>query len=332
MKSIKIVIAIVGIIIFIIIGRKFQCNQVLLTNNVIREENRISIQRNLVIAAAMYTEITAMYRFVRSIRATCPFSAIVMIVAEYTTNDQDFKDLANIYSVIYISHDEYFPAHLKKNKALVDSIYSGRWIIIRNYLSILQSKNQAYDNIFICDAHDSLFQADIFTHITDLTPGLYVFQENIYMNIGKCSLNCDWIRTCYNEAEVKKLSPNPIICSGTVLGTWKAIQVYLSVMESEILKAPSNCTSFSGSDQGIHNYIIYNKKISNVAVHHISNEYGFVATLGYSLTIKRNQFGLVKNENGTIYAVIHQWNRSQQLRSQFQRAYQTIPAAAINKN
>ena len=365
----KAMICIVGIVFGITIGSfgasKFKCDQISIANKITQERTRLSntnmqninnieqmntiptkkplsnphshvsrfsTQRNLVIAATIYTDLTTMYRFTRSVRTSCPFSAIVMIVVNSTTNDKDFKDLADLYSIIYISREEYFPAHLKqKNQLLFESIYSGRWIIIRNYLLTLQAKGQSYDNVFICDAHDSLFQADVFTHVTDLNPGLYVFQEDVHMTIGKCPLNSDWITICYNKAEAKKLSEKPIICSGTVFGTGTAIQAYLSVMESEMLAASDNCTSFGGSDQGIHNYIIHNNKIPNVAVHQISHEYGFVATLGYSLWIKRNQFGVVQNANGSIYAVIHQWNRSEQMKAQFQREYQIIPPDVRNK-
>lgn len=364
----KAMICIVGIVVGITIGSfgtsRFQCNQISIEKKINQRPNRLSdttlptisstektntistrkqssnpsfhvsrfsTQRNLVIAATIHTDLTTMYRFTRSVRTSCPFSAIVMIVINSTTNDKDFKDLADLYSITYISLEEYFPAHLKQNRALFASVYSGRWVIIRNYLLSLQAKGQSYENIFICDAHDSLFQADVFTHITDLTPGLYVFEEDVQMTIGKCPLNSDWIRTCYNQAEAEKLSGKPIICSGTVFGTWSAIEAYLSVMESEMLRTSENCTNFGGSDQGIHNYIIYNNKILNVPIHRISHEYGFVGTLGYSSWIMRNQFGVLQNLNGSIYAVIHQWNRIEQMKAQFQREYQIIPLELRNK-
>jgi hypothetical protein len=145
------------------------------------------------------------------------------------------------------------------------------------------------------------------------------------MTIGKCSYNREWIKLCYGEVELEKLFNKSISCSGTVLGTWSAVLSYLSIMESQILSTPVACKNYGGSDQGIHNYIIYNNKIANVTVHHISHEYGFIGTLGYAAWLKRNQFGLLKNANGSVYAVIHQWNRSKQMMTQLQREYQTIP-------
>ena len=210
-------------------------------------------------------------------------------------------------------------------------IYSFRWIVIHKYLSTLHTKHQLYDNVFICDAHDTLFQTDIFAYMNGYAPGLYAFIEADHMKIGHCQTNKEWLLTCYGEAEAKKLFSKPISCSGTVLGTWSAIMSYLFVMESEILSRSEACKDYGGSDQGIHNYIIYNNKISEVTIHHISNEYGFVGTLGYVLSWKRNQFGLVLNANGSVYAVIHQWNRSGQMKAQFQREYQIIPADIRDK-
>ncbi|CAF0818803.1 unnamed protein product [Adineta steineri] len=167
--------------------------------------------------------------------------------------------------------------------------------------------------------------------MTAYTPGLYAFMEDIRMTIGTCPINKDWIKKCYGETEVRKLFNNPISCSGTILGTWFAILSYLSIMESEILSTPVACKARMGTDQAIHNYIIYNEKIPNVTIHHISHEYGFIGTLGYPLWLKRNQFGLVQNANGSVYAVIHQWDRSEQMKIQFQQEYQIIPSNIRDK-
>jgi len=285
----------------------------------------ISLQHNLVISAAVNSDLTTMYRFSRSLRATCAFCTLVMIVTDATMYNNDFRELADVYSIVYISYEEYFPQHLRKYRSNIKNIRSTRWIIIKNYLLTLQAKGEMHDNVFMCDSHDTLFQTDVFQHMTGYTPGLYAFIEGTRMTIGKCSYNRDWIKLCYGEAELEKLFNKSISCSGTVLGTWSAILSYLSIMESQILSTPVACKNYGGSDQGIHNYIIYNNKIEKVTVHHISHEYGFIGTLCYAAWLKRNQFGLLKNANGSVYAVIHQWNRSKQMMAQLQREYQTIP-------
>ncbi len=284
----------------------------------------ISLQRNLVMAAAVGLDPESFYRLSRSVRASCPFCTLVLLVASSQMEDKTLKELGDLYSVVYISFDEYFPAHLKGYLADIKNIHSTRWIVFNNYLLALQAKHVVFDNVFICDGHDSLFQTDVFVYMTAYTPGLYAFIEDVSMTIGKCPVNNNWIKICYGEAEVKNLFNKSISCSGTVLGTWSAMMSYLSVMQSEILNTPVACKNYLGSDQGVHNYIIHNKEIPKVTIHHISHEYGFVGTLGYATWLKRNQFGLVLNANRSVYAVIHQWGRSYKLIEQYQREYKTI--------
>jgi len=289
-----------------------------------------SIQRNLIITAAVNANLLSMYRFTRSVRSTCSFCTLVMIINKFTMSNNDFQELADVYSIIYISEEDYFPAKLKAQRPDITGIYTSRWIIIKNFLMSLQTEGVIFDNVFACDSFDTIFQKDIFAFMTNYNSGLYVFMEDVRMTIGTCPINSGWIKGCYGDAELKRLHSKSISCSGTVLGTWSAMISYLSVMESEFLATPAACKD-SGIDQGIHNYIIYNNKIPNTTIHQISHEFGFVGTLGYAQWLKRNQFGLVLNANGSIYAVIHQWNRSKQMITQFAREYQLIPANIRNK-
>ena len=283
-----------------------------------------STQRNLIITAAINTDLLSVYRFARSVRASCSFCTLVMILNETTMSNSDFQELASAYSIVYISNADYYPAKLKQ------VIYVSRWIMIKNFLLSLQTKSDMFDNVFICDSHDSLFQKDIFAYMNNSNPGLYAFMEDVRMTIGTCPINGGWIKACYGENELTKLFNKSISCAGTVLGTWSAIMSYLSVMEIEVLTTYNGCKG-TEADQGLHNYIVHNNKIPNTTIYQISHEYGFLGTLGYAQWLKRNQFGLVLNANGSIYAVIHQWNRSKQMVAQFKREYQLIPAYIRNK-
>jgi len=289
-----------------------------------------SVQRNLIITAAINMELVSVYRFARSVRASTYSSTLVIIVTKTAMSSRNFQELADVYSIIYISDEDYFPAKLKVQRPDTAAIYTSRWIIIKKFLLNLQTKGVIFDNVFACDSLDTIFQKDIFAFMTNYNPGLYVFMEDVRMTIGTCPINSRWIKGCYGDAELKILHSKSISCSGTVLGTWSAMMSYLSVMESEIIATPAACKD-RGIDQGIHNYIIYNNKIPNTTIHQISHEYGFVGTLGYAKRVIRNPFGLVLNANGSIYAVIHQWNRSKQMVTQFKREYQLIPAYIRNK-
>lgn len=367
LNPIQILLYFVAIIFGMIAGNcgtnKSQCNQLLIIGNKFHDKHRIcdnnlrntnnskqintfprqkysvdaynqsfskSFQNNLIISTAINSDLTTVYRFSRSVRASCALCTLVLLVTDATIYEEDFKDLADLYSIVYISMEEYTPEYLTADKNVLNNLMTARWIVINNYLLTLQAEGTIYDNVFICDSSDVLFQKDVFAYMNDYTPGLYAFMEDVRMTIGTCKYNSDWIQKCYGDVELQNLFDESISCAGTVLGTWSAIMSYLSILESEMLKAPIACKAV-GSDQGSHNYIIHNRKIPNVTIHYISHEYGFVGTLGYVLWMKRNQFGLVQNANGSVYAVIHQWNRSKQMKDQFKREYQIIPSRLRNR-
>lgn len=322
---------IVGILVIRSSANKFQQNKICTSLEKSKSSNIHSLpiffQRNLIITAAVNFGLVSVYRFARSVRASCTFCTLVIIVTKVTMNNSDFKELARVYSITYISNEDYFVTRHIKHRTDTSHFYFTRWIIIKNYLSTLQANGEIFDNIFACDSRDTLFQKNIFEYINSSTQGLYVFMEDIRMTIGTCKTNSGWIKTCFGEAELNRLFNKSISCAGTVLGTWSAFMSYLSAMESQILTASTSCISIP-ADQGLHNYLVHNNKISNIKIHHISHEYGFVGTVGYALRLKRNQFGLVENMNGSVYAVVHQWDRFKQMVDQFQREYQIIPAQA----
>jgi hypothetical protein len=96
------------------------------------------------------------------------------------------------------------------------------------------------------------------------------------------------------------------------------ILTYLSLMEHRIVEKPS-C-----NDQGIHNYIIY-YILNGTSTAKIKHETGFLGTLGTTEWVFRNKYGLALNKNKEVYAVIHQFHRSQQLVQQFNNEYQILP-------
>lgn len=309
----------------------FNQSNIISMKNRIYEQSLLSLSsRNLIITAAVNSDLLSMYRFSRSVRASCASCTLVMIIANVTICNEDFQELVDLYSIMYIIDEDYFPIKLNKDQSQIKHIYFSRWIIIKNFLLNLQSKGIIYDNVFACDSYDSLFQTDIFVHMKNYSPGLYAFMEDARMTIGNSSINSRWIEICYGEREVEKLFNKSISCAGTVLGTWSAMLSYASIMESEIVTRSYECLKTHG-DQGLHNHIIHNNKIPNVTIHRISHEYGFLGTLGYVQWLNRNQFGLVLNANQSIYAVIHQWNRSKQLIAQFDREYQLISEDIRNR-
>ena len=86
---------------------------------------------------------------------------------------------------------------------------------------------------------------------------LMLFAEHL-VKVGTQSHNAGWVRGCWGKAALKKIENEPVLCSGTTLGTKKGVMRYLDVMLKEMeqkRKELRGCRSAKGIDQGYHNYL-----------------------------------------------------------------------------
>lgn len=288
------------------------------------------LQNNLIIGAATGMSLSTLHRFISSARASCNLCTITLIVDNQSLSSEDIRLLASVFNVILISYDGLL--QIKSYETLrIASIKSLRWPVFLTYFQNLEKNGYAFDNVFLCDVVDTIFQTNVFTHMNSRGDGLYAFMEDAQMPIFKQYINALWIKTCFGEEALRDIGNNSISCSGTVLGSWSAIIAYLSKMTSQFLTRSSACLEIGGNDQGVHNFIIHKKLIPNIEIYLIPHETGFVGTVGVSQWLKRNKFGFVLNKKGEIYAVVHQLNRSPQLEMQYSRIYHTLSEDVLDK-
>ena len=92
-----------------------------------------------------------------------------------------------------------------------------------------------------------------------------------------------------------------------IFGTREPLLVYLEQFLDLALtgKALRPC---SGSDQGIHNYIVHRQKLAGLE---LANNEGPVFTMGCVTRekIHTNSMGEVTNQAGIVYPVLHQYDR-----------------------
>jgi hypothetical protein len=69
---------------------------------------------------------------------------------------------------------------------------------------------------------------------------------------------------------------------------------------------------------------------SSSAVHIISNEEGWIATVQSMHTLPRDRAGRVLNAKGEVVAVVHQYDRSDQLKQQYARQYVWLEDNVLN--
>jgi hypothetical protein len=85
----------------------------------------------------------------------------------------------------------------------------------------------------------------------------------------------------------------------------------------------------NGIDQGMHNYFVYGGALAQAvsALHLVSNEEGFVATVQSMPSVQRDAAGRVLNAAGAVVAAVHQYDRSPALKRQYEGEFPNPPEA-----
>ncbi|KAL7548293.1 hypothetical protein ACHAWF_011592 [Thalassiosira exigua] len=135
--------------------------------------------------------------------------------------------------------------------------YELYWIFSRQY--------HGTSSILVVDARDTYFQSNPFafdpphTNRGKVVCRLDLFEENFgAINIGKSEFNSRWIKSAYGQQVLEKMSSKPVICSGSSLGTQRAVELYSVAMVAQFDK--TKCKQV-GCDQGFHNYLFYEGRL-----------------------------------------------------------------------
>jgi hypothetical protein len=173
------------------------------------------------------------------------------------------------------------------------------------YKEILEKMEIKPEKILFSDLYDVIFQDDPFS--IDFQTDLYcATEQNILSDLNNPSSfeNRFWI---YGAKDVTGFNDDfyldkPVLCAGTILGTYKGIMKYLEFYEHIQGKKIVN-------DQGLYNIYIYNNAPSKTILEHkVSNILTLDRIIFENLDIDENT-GYIKNKNGDIYAILHQINR-----------------------
>lgn len=187
-----------------------------------------------------------------------------------------------------------------------------------HYLKYLIEHGHKYDRAFTIDTRDLIFQGDPFAH--ECTTDLEVFDEGeVYAN---CNCNGNWwINGIYGGAMFKYMADKKILCAGSTMGTVQGMKLYLSRLLEEIahmkkVRGPQLQAQNPVVDQPCHGVIIHNYQYpGKYKVHR--NGYGPVATMSFFGECTFNDEGYLLNKDGSIPAVVHQWDRVEQHKQHF---------------
>jgi hypothetical protein len=153
-----------------------------------------------------------------------------------------------------------------------------------------------------------------------------MYAENYEVkNIGICVFNSNWIKTCFGKPALEALKAKPVICSGSTLGTYQAVNHYVRTMLSYMDSVKCWLKGIE-SDQGYQNFLYYNGMFNTPAGNatlYLQGQ-GVVNTIGAmngyrvpkdkkgplgSFWKARDQDGYVVNKDGSRSACVHQWDR-----------------------
>ena len=186
--------------------------------------------------------------------------------------------------------------------------------------------------ILILDFRDTFFQGNPFAsfgNIKERNPSKYelqLFEENAKVkNIGICVYNSLWVGRCFGKPALEKIKHNPVLCSGSTLGSFRAITYYVRTMLKSMDEVKCWLKGIE-SDQGYQNYLYYNGffNVSGGTTTAFRQGTGAVNTIGalnghrVPKELKgpldthwkaRDNNGYIINYDGSRSACVHQWDR-----------------------
>lgn len=200
------------------------------------------------------------------------------------------------------------------------NIITYRWIIYLEFLSV-----NKFDKIFFSDTKDVVFQSDPF--LIDKNDFLYFFQEDRSVTIKDCELNYSWCTSLLNKELVLEIQDHPIICAGTIFGTYQKILNFLNIFKSQLIEIKKTNIAFEkfSVDQILINFMIRYLKVKELG-HEIKLNGDIVGSIGHSMLHEKST-DLIKFENNLIYvndqlpSVVHQYTQYDKLYQEIDKIY-----------
>ncbi len=327
-----------------------------------------SSSRSLVLSIATRYPAAVLYPFLQSLRATSYGGRMVVIIKDIAPAQQDLLrpwvdeliDVGPYYDNLTAKHGLLkIQRLLKKTKALprgnrllTHALF--RFFVARaskssraevrqslemglmglqslrygHYRQYLERQSQLPERVLICDIRDIVFQADPFADATE-APELEAFLEgrDSTDTIGKNHYNRNWINLLYGAAMVDKLKDKPVSCSGTTIGTGEGMLRYCRAMATELAK---HNQPLGPCDQGMHNVLLHTGQLDPVTVR--QNGCSSVLTVGgfKSGQLQPDAQERVLNEDGSVPAVLHQYDRHANLKQWAARRFGSGKATGEN--
>jgi hypothetical protein len=276
-------------------------------------------KKNLILGSVMNYRFDVIKPFLSTLRLTGYLGDIVLFHSNITT--RTIKHLREM-GVLPIPFDSSFP-HLEPTLAK----YLNRWAnderigtlgfyCFRYLLAYCYLKEfvQKYQYIMLTDVRDVIFQKDPFNF--PIGNKLCCFMEREGISLRQEPVDAWWMEQAFNRSTLERLGDNPIVCSGVTIAPPNLMTDYVERMIDLFMAAPGRgWEARPGMDQAMHNYLIYNGLLPEIALY--ANNTSPVFTVGLEDNISLNQSGFIVNKRGDIPNIVHQYDRHWQVAKGF---------------
>ena len=264
-------------------------------------------KKNLVLGTSVNFNIHQLKNFIMSFRAVNQVDDCMFFIDP--VNKELYSDFFKQYNVI--THSFIL------DKFVDTPVHNTRYIAYRHFLA----NNDQYQNIFLADTKDVVFQTNIFENLPE--EFLYLFQEDSNFKFKNDSYaNSYWLYTAYGNEVLHSFLEENVICSGTILGSYKEIVNLLELVNQELYKVKqNNPDGFKTTilDQAVVNFIGRRVLNSNPNVK-VKVNGDMIATVGVTLNSDISTDKVLINGSSLICnnmypAIIHQYDRNEVLKN-----------------
>lgn len=199
----------------------------------------------------------------------------------------------------------------------------------KHYLPILAAYPGAR-RVLITDVRDVAFQADPFKPgFPDDNAPIALFCETPPGDLGSHGANHRWLETLVGAPMAARFAARPVVCGGSILGAPKALAGLIRQILALCAVQRSGALNGIGADQAALNLVLH----WGIAEAFPAPNYGRVATIGYTQPPAIGADGALRNPDGSISPIIHQYDRHADAKTAVERLWRSndLPSFARPK-
>lgn len=213
-----------------------------------------------------------------------------------------------VYRALFLVFKSLLAMPLKEAKELFGKRYfkicSMRFLYYRDFL---KENAQNYDKVLITDVRDVLFQTNPF--LGDWGDSLHCFLEDSKHSIASNEWNSRWIKSIGGDLLLNQIGSCPISCAGVTYGSSKVMLEYFEKMCEYLIDTLDKFDL----DQGIHNKMIWQNELSSVQLGECNKSAVLTVGLVEDNSLRYNSEGLLINEDDSLIAIVHQYDRKKEV-------------------